>query len=472
MQEALMKDNRRRRPRPRPSPSVLDRINPDAAGIDCGAAEHYVAVPPDRDHTPVQHFSTFTTGLQQLADWLTRCRIRTVAMEATGVYWIPLYELLETRGFEVLLVNARQLKHVAARKSDVLDCEWLRDLHIVGLLRGSFRPAAAIVTLRGYLRHRHTLIELTSSCIQRMHKALVQMNLQLPLVVTDITGVTGLRILRAIVAGQRDPQQLAQHRDRRCHASADEIAAALTGHYRDEHVFALQQHLALFDACHTQLSACDAAIERHVRRVAATVGPPATPLPPPRETPRRARRQEPTFDIRGPLHQLTGGVDLSQIDGLGPYAALQLVSEIGTDMTRWPTAQHFTSWLTLAPNNRISGGRLLSARTAPSANRAAAIFRLAAMTLGRTETALGAFYRRLAARIGKPHAITATARKLAVLVYRALKGELVYRDLGAAAYHAQQRARRLRAVQQRAAALGFDLLNRATGELVQTVTPQ
>ena len=466
-----MKDNRRR-PRPRRSPSVLDRINRDAAGIDCGAAEHYVAVPPDRDVTPVRHFSTFTTGLHDLADWLLACRIRTVAMEATGVYWIPLYELLEARGLEVLLVNARQLKHVAARKTDVLDCEWLRDLHSVGLLRGSFRPTAAIVTLRGYLRHRHTLIELTSSCVQRMHKALIQMNLQLSQVVTDLTGVTGLRILRDIVAGQRDPHQLAQHRDRRCHASVDAITAALTGQYRDEHVFALQQHLALFDACHVQLTACDAAIEHQMQRLAATMAPPPQPLPPPRQPPRRARRQDPTFDLRGPLHQLTGGVDLSQIDGLGAYAALQLVSEIGTEMTRWPTAKHFTSWLTLAPNNRISGGRLLSAHTPPSANRAAAILRMAAMTLGRTETALGAFYRRLAARVGKPQAITATARKLAVLVYRALKGDLVYHDPGAAAYGAQQRARRLRAVHQRAAALGFDLVRRATGEILQTVTPQ
>lgn len=467
-----MKDNRRNRTKPRISPSVLDRINPDAAGIDCGAREHYVAVPPDRDRTPVQRFSTFTTGLQQLADWLAACRIRTVAMEATGVYWIPLYELLEARGFEVLLVNARHLKHVAARKSDVLDCEWLRDLHMVGLLRSSFRPVDAIVALRGYLRHRHTLTELTSGCMQRMQKALIQMNLQLTLVVSDITGVTGLRILRAIVAGQRDPQQLAQYRDRRCHASTDEIAAALTGHYRDEHLFALEQHLALFDACHTQLTACDAAIDRQVQHLAATVTPPPTPLPPPRERPRRPRRHEPTFDIRGPLHRLTGGVDLSQIDGIGPYTTVQLISEIGTDMTRWPTEKHFTSWLTLAPNNRISGGRLLSARTRPSANRAAAILRMAAMTLGRTQTALGAFYRRLAARIGKPQAITATARKLAILVYRALKGEVTYRDPGAAAYNEQQRTRRLRGIHQRAAALGFDLVSRTTGEILQTVTSQ
>jgi transposase len=472
MQEASMKDNRRQRRMPRVSNAILERINPDAAGIDCGATEHYVAVPPDRDRDAVQHFSTFTTGLHRLAAWLTTCRIRTVAMEATGVYWIPLYEVLEARGIEVLLVNARHLKRVAARKTDVLDCEWLRDLHMVGLLRGSFRPPDAIVALRSYLRHRHTLIALTSGCIQRMQKALVQMNLQLTQVVSDITGVTGLRIVRDIVAGHRDPHQLAQHRDRRCHASGDEIVAALTGHYRAEHVFALQQHLALFDACHAQVTACDAAIEAQVRCLAAAVAPPTTALPAPRTPSRRARRQEPAFDIRQPLHQLTGGIDLSQIDGIGPYTALQLVSEIGTDMTRWATEKHFTSWLTLAPNNRISGGRLLSARTPTSAHRAAAIFRMAAMTLSRTQTALGAFYRRLAARIGKPQAITATARKLAVLVYRTLKGDIIYRDPGAATYSQQQRARRLRTIHQRAAAFGFDLVNRTTGEILQTVTPQ
>lgn len=462
-----MKHKRRRAcGKARVSPSVLDRINPHVAGIDCGAAEHFVAVPPDRDSTPVRAFPTFTGDLQRLAAWLTACGVTSVAMEATGVYWIPVYEILEAHGFEVLLVNARHIKHVAARKSDVVDCEWLRDLHAVGLLRGSFRPPAAIVTLRAYLRHRHTLVETAVLCVQRMQKALVQMNVQLPLVVSDITGVTGLRILRDIVAGRRDPVALAQHRDRRCHASGPEIVAALTGHYQPEHVFALQQHLALYDACHTQLSACDATIEACVQRLAATVAVPPRPLPPARVAPRKARHHELTFDIRTPLHQLTGGVDLTQIDGIAPASALALVSEIGTDMTRWRTDKHFTAWLTLAPQNRISGGRLLSSRTEPSANRAAAVLRMAAMSLGRTHTALGAFYRRLAARIGKPQAITATARKLAILVYHALRGDFVYRDPGADAYNQQQRARRLRAVHHRATALGFHLVNRATGEIL------
>lgn len=460
-----MKHNRRRSPgKPRVSPTVLDRINPHVAGIDCGAAEHFVAVPPDRDPTPVQSFTTFTHDLQRLADWLRRCRVTSVAMEATGVYWIPVFEILEARGFEVLLVNARHLKNVPGRKSDVSDCEWIRELHSVGLLRGSFRPPDAIVALRAYLRHRQTLIESAGTYVQRLQKALVQMNLQLPLVVSDITGVTGLRILRDIVAGRRDAVQLAEHRDARCRASKAEIVAALTGNYRPEHVFVLTQNLELFDACQAHLAACDTVIEAHVRTLTTRTASPPTPLPAARVT-RKPHNNEPGFDIRTPLHHLTGGIDLTQIDGIGPYSALKLIAEIGTDMTRWPTEKHFTSWLTLAPKNKISGGRLLSSRTQPSANRAAAILRMAVMSLNRTQTALGAFYRRLAARIGKPQAITATARKLAVLVYRALKGQLVYKDPGADAYDLQQRTRLLRHLRQRAAALGFELVNRETGEI-------
>ena len=460
-----MKRQRRQPPKPRVSSSVLEHLNPHAAGIDGGSAEHVVAVPADRDPRSVRSFPTCTSDLQRLADWLTACRVTHVAMEATGVYWIPVFEILEARGVTVVLVNARHVKHVQGRKSDVSDCEWLRDLHILGLLRGSFRPADEIVALRAYLRHRATLIESTGAIIQRMQKALVQMNVQLPLVVSDITGVTGLRILRDIVAGQRDPQSLAQHRDYRCHASEAEIVAALTGNYRPEHVFVLQQNLELFDSYQRQLTACDDATEAHLRQLTASVASPSVPLPPPRST-KKPRANEPRFDVRSSLHHLTG-VDLSQLDGIGPYNALRLLSEVGTDMTRWSTEKHFTSWLTLAPQNKISGGRLLSSRTQPSANRAAAILRLAAMNLGRTQTALGAFYRRLAFRVGKAKAITATARKLAILVYRTLKDDLVYADPGADAYDAQHRTHVVRRLRQRAANLGFVLVNSSTGEVVE-----
>ena len=459
-----MKRDRRLPSKPRRSPHALDRLHPDAAGIDCGSAEHYVAVPPDRDANPVQSFPTFTPDLHRLADWLATCRVTHVAMEATGVYWIPVFEILEAQGFQVILVNARHIKNVPGRKTDVSDAEWIRDLHILGLLRGSFRPADTMVALRGYLRNRDTVVASAATLVQRMQKALVQMNVQLPLVITDITGVTGLRILRDIVAGQRDPRHLAQYRDYRCHASEAEIVAALTGNYRPEHLFVLQQNLELYDAHQQQLRACDAAIEAHLAHLAAQTAPPSSALPAARRR-QKPRRNEPSFDLRPLLHRLSGA-DLSQLHGLGPYNALRLISEIGTDMTRWPTEHHFTAWLALAPHNKISGGRLLSSRTPRSANRAAALLRLAVTTLGRTQTALGAFYRRLAFRIGKPKAVTATARKLAILVYRTLKGGFVYADPGADAYDLQHRARVVRSLRSRAATLGFALVNRETGEVL------
>jgi len=418
-----MKHKRRRSPgKPRVSSTLLDHLNPDVAGIDCGSAEHFVAVPPDRDPTAVQAFATFTTDLIRLADWLTACRVTSVAMEATGGYWIPIYEILEARGVQVLLVNARHFKNVPGRKSDVADCEWLRELHSVGLLRGSFRPPEGIVMLRTYQRHRQTLVETASTFVQRMQKALVQMNLQLPLVVSDITGATGLRILRDIVAGQRDPEHLAQHRDPRCRATQAEIVAALTGHYRPDHLFVLQQNLEGFDACQAQIARCDTTIEAHLRTLTAPIPAPVAPLPASRRRRKTPKNNDLPFDLRPPLFHLTGGIDVTQIDGIASLTALKLISEIGTDMTRWPTEKHFTSWLTLAPKNKITGGRVISSRTQPSANRAAATLRMAAMSLGRTQTGLGAFYRRLAARLDKPQAITATARKLAILVYRSPKG--------------------------------------------------
>jgi hypothetical protein len=304
-----VKRQRRRTPKPRQSPAALERLHPNAAGIDCGSAEHFVAVPPDRDPTAVQSFPTFTADLHRLAAWLTACRITHVAMEATGVYWIPIFEILDARGFQVILVNARHVKNLPGRKSDVSDCEWLRDLHILGLLRGSFRPADGIVALRGLLRHRTTLIESTGALVQRMQKALIQMNLQLPLVVSDITGVTGLRILRDIVAGQRDPVCLAQHRDYRCRATEAEIVAALTGNYRTEHLFALQQNLELYDVYQAKLVASDTAIATQLAQLTATVTPPTTALPAPRRS-SKPRENEPRLDLRTPLHQLTG-TDLS-----------------------------------------------------------------------------------------------------------------------------------------------------------------
>lgn len=449
----------------RNSISLLERIQPDAAGIDCGAKSHFVAVPSDRDPQPVREFRTFTADLQRLADWLAQCRVKTVAMESTGVYWIALYEILEQRGFEVLLVNARDVHNVRGRKSDVSDGEWLRELHSVGLLRASFRPAAAIVPLRSYLRQRETLVEESTTRINRMLKALGEMNLKLDAVLTDVAGATGLKIVRSILAGEHAPERLAAHRDHRCHASHAEVVAALTGNYRAEHLFALKQNFEAYEFLLQQIVECDSEVEAVLKSLAAQQPPPATALPPARSK-TRPQHGQPRFEIRSPLHQVTGGVDLSQIDAIGPHAALQLVAEIGTDMRRWKSEKHFTSWLALAPNNKISGGRLLSSRTPSSANRAAVILRRCAMSLTRTATALGAFYRRLATRAGKAKAITATARKLAVLVYRTLSGDFIYNDPGATAYHQLNRTRELKSLRKRAQLLGFDLLDRSSGEVL------
>jgi transposase len=387
-------------------------------------------------------------------------------MEATGVYWIPIYEILEARGLEVLLVNARHVKNVRGRKTDVTDCEWLQELHSVGLLRGSFRPSAEIAVLRSYLRHRETLVRGIATAVNRMQKALVEMNLHLHVVISDITGDTGQRILRDIIKGERDPRMLAMHRDHRCKASEAEIAAALTGNYRPEHLFVLRQNLEIFDAFHHQLESCDKEIERHVHALAASASNASgAPLPRARSS-RKPRGNDPRFEIRTPLQRLTG-VDISQIDGIGPYNSLRLIGEIGTDMSRWPTEHHFTSWLALAPTNKVSGGRLLGSGTQPSANRAAVVLRMAAMSLCRSRTALGAFYRRLAWRIGKAKALTATARKLAILVYRCLKGEIEYKDPGAASYDRKQRDSVIHTLRNRAAALGFSLVSHRTGEVLE-----
>jgi transposase len=468
MEESPMGDKRARGRRTRGKkakhPSLLKRINRHAAGIDCGSETHFVAVPPERDGEPVRSFKTFTSDLRRLADWLEACKIKTVAMESTGVYWIPIFEILEERGFEVVLVNSRHVKNVPGRKSDVLDCQWIQELHSVGLLRGSFRPDAEIATLRAYLRHREKLIQGAASHIRRMQKALVEMNLQLHNVISDITGATGMRILRDIVAGVTDPVALAAHRDYRCRATEEEIAASLTGNYRAEHLFALRQNLELFDTIQRQIHDCDGEVETLLQRLARKQNKPTRALPQPR-CKFKLCDNEPRFEIRDPLFRLSG-IDLTQIDGIAPYTALRLIAEIGTDMSRWPTYKHFTSWLTLAPKNKVSGARLISSRTQPSANRAAYLLRMSAMVLGRTSTALGAYYRRIAYRVGKPKAITATARKLAILVYRALKGELDYADPGEAAYEQRHRERTLRNVRNRAKRLGFGLVNLETGEVI------
>jgi transposase len=380
--------------------------------------------------------------------------ITTVAMESTGIYWIPLFEILETRGLDVVLVNARDAKNVPGRKTDVNDAQWIQQLHSYGLLRASFRPGAEIVTLRAYLRHRERLIEYAASPVQHMQKALMQMNLQLHHVVADITGVTGMKILREVVAGETDPDVLAAYRDVRCKASEETIRDALVGHYRSEHVFALKQALELYDCYQAKLCDCDVEIERVLQTLPKR---PAEPVPP---RARQRGKNEPRFEIRAVLSALLG-VDLTEIHGLGPYSVLRIFAECGSDMTRWPTAKHFTSWLTLAPGNKISGGKVLSSKTRRSANRATVLLRLAAVSVSRTATALGAFFRRLAARVGKAKAVTATARKIATVLYNTMRHGKAYVDPGASYYEERYRERTLKNLRRRADAMGFALVANA-----------
>ena len=458
MKEAVMagKGNRRRGKgwRRKSLPKSLRRVNLDAAGIDVGSNSHHVAAPEDRDDEPVREFRSFTNDLHRLADWLEDCGIDTVAMESTGVYWIPLYEILEERGFEVVLVNARDFKSVPGRKTDVLDCQWLQELHTYGLLRASFRPDAEVAAMRAYVRHRDMLVKDAARHVQHMQKALSLMNIQLHNVISDITGATGMRIIRSIISGNHNPQALAEFKDYRCKASKETIVESLTGNYRPEHVFALRQAVELYDFYQRQMGSADEEIEKLLCKLEET-SPAREDLAPSKR--KRPKGNEPNFDIRTRLYAVTG-TDLTEITAIGPYSALKIISEIGTDMTRWPSADHFASWATLAPRNKITGGRLISSHTRSSANRLAEVLRMAAMTIGKTDPYLGAFYRRKAAHIGKAKAITATARKLAVIIYNMLARGVPFDDPGLRAHDEQHRERLLKNLSKRAKSLGLQLV--------------
>ena len=442
--------DKRKQTKPAGLPIVHDR----AAGIDIGSRFHVVAVSPELSEEPVQTFQAFTSDLQRMADWLIVTGIKTVAMESTGVYWVAAYEVLESRGLEVILANAREARSVPGRKSDVNDAQWLQRLHACGLLRASFRPASDIAALRAYLRSRERHLDYAAAHIQHMQKALTFMNLQLHHVISDVTGATGMRIIRAIVAGERDPDKLALMRDRGCKATIETVRAALVGHYQPEHVFALTQALALYDFYQKCVGGGDVQIEQVLATLNAERQMPEAPLPKPRH--RTKQPNAVNFDVRTAMYQLAG-TDLTQIHGIGPFLALRLVAECGTDLSRWPTAKHFTSWLTLSPGCKISGGKVLSAHTRKTSNRLTVALRLAATTVGRTNTALGAFYRRLAARIGNAKAVTATARKIAILFYNAMRYGMDYSDPGADQYEQQYRERVVKQLHRRAAQFGFTL---------------
>ena len=440
-----------------PSPVLSDALqvcHPHAAGIDIGEAEHWVAVPPGGDPQPVRRFGTFTVDLDALADWLIDCGITTVAMESTGVYWIPLFELLEARGVQVLLIDPRQAKRAPGRpQTDRLDGKWLQRLHAYGLLAGAFRPTDQVCVLRGYLRHRQMLITSAAHHIQHMHKALEQMNLKLTQVVSDITGATGMAILKAIIAGERDPQRLAKLRNARCHHDEDDIAKALQGTWRAEHLFALQQAVALYEFYHQQVALCDQQIKAHLETFADHSA--GQPLPP--KARRHKKTNEPRFEARTPLYRMAG-VDLTAIEGIEEGTALAILAEIGTDMHRWPSVKHFCSWLGLCPQHQISGGKVLSRRVRPGAHRVTVALRLAARSLHHSQSALGAFFRRMKTRLGTPKAITATAHKLARLVYHLLKHGSAYVQQGLDAYEAQYHERKVKTMAKQAKALGYTLV--------------
>jgi transposase len=430
-------------------------VYPDAAGLDIGSSEIMVAIPPDREGETVRGFGTYTPDLQELADWLTEKRVTHVAMESTGVYWIPIYEVLEERGIEVIVVNARHIKTPPGRKSDVKDCQWIQRLHSYGMLSGSFRPGADMCTLRAYLRHRDNLIEDRAKHILYMQKALTQMNIQLGQALSDLTGKTGLDILRAIVAGEHDPVVLAKLRKGRCQSSQAELIKALTGHYRKEHLFVLKQALAMFDTFSERLREFDQEIERLLEEIKPELPDDFPPLPPDPK-PGSHCKNAPGYDARGSMYRLAR-VDLTAIPGLNQNLVQKILAEVGLDMSRFPSAKNFCSWLGLAPHNAISGGRILYSHTIRSDNRAGQAFRMAAQAVSRGKTAYSEFYRRVRARSGAKEAIVATAHKIARTFYFMLKRGQPYRETDLQAYLQAQRERDIRRLQARAAHLGFSL---------------
>jgi transposase len=436
--------------------SPVPVLEPNAAGVDIGATEIYIAVPADRDAQPVRRFATFTEDLVAAADWLKRCGIETVAMESTGVYWIPLLQMLEARGFRVSLVNPRHAKNVPGRKSDVCDCQWLQYLHAVGLLRASFRPQQQVCAVRSLMRYRESLVEMAAVHLQHMQKALDQMNLQLHHVISDLSGTTGMAILDAILAGERDPRRLARLRDPRIKADEATIRKSLVGDYRREHLFTLGQSVVAYRHYQQLLAACDVEIEQMLDEFTDGAGPDAPPLPEPKDR-RKPRRNELRFDLRGHLYRIFG-VDLTAVPGIQAQTAHTLLSEVGRDLSAFPNASAFASWMGLCPDNRVSGGKVLSARTRKVKNRLAKALRLAAQSLFRSQSWLGQFYRRMRAKLGTPKAITAAAHKLARILFHLLATRQPYDESVFAQQEIQNKQRMQHRLQQQAKKYGCQLV--------------
>jgi transposase len=434
----------------------LEIVHPDAAGIDIGNSEHYVAIPPERASESVRRFGCMTGELREMVEWLKQHGIRSVAMQSTGVYWIAAYDLLEAAGLEVYLVNARETKNLPGKKTDVLESQWLLQLHTYGLLRNSFRPPQEIRMLRNYWRQRNDLVASGARHIHRMQKVLTQMNVQLANVISDLSGVTGQAIVKAILAGERDGEKLAELRDRRIRASEEEIARSLEGNWQTDLLFVLQQEQEGYEFCQKQIVDCDQRLEQYLGQQKDRSNGAAAP-----EETRKGRRKKkkgnaPRFDLREGLFRMSG-VDLTRIDGIDVTTAMTVMSEAGWDMSKWSTESHFVSWLRLAPDNRISGGRIIGRGRLPTNNRLATALKMAATTLRQSDTYLGAQYRRLRTKLGAPVAIKAMAAKLARLIYRMLRYGMEYVDRGAEVYEQQYRQRQIASLKQRAAGLGLQV---------------
>ena len=445
----VSKKNMKKLGGPVPELAVID---PDVAGIDIGSRSHFVAVPADRSETPVREFGSFTANVYEMVEWLKACRIRKVAMESTGVYWIPVYDILEMAGFEVTLVNARHVKNVSGRKSDVLDCQWIQQLHAFGLLRGAFRPKREIVAVRTLVRTRDNLVRDQSHQIQLIQKAYTEMNMPLQNVLSDIAGVSGMAITRAIVNGERSPKKLAALCDVRVQATAEEVAGAFLGEWLPEQIMAMTCALGIYDAYTTQIAACDQMIEAQLAKMERHEVPAETKRVEARQT-----RNAPKFDVQIALHKMLG-VDLTRVDGIGISTALVIASEIGCDLSAFPSGKHFASWTGVSPGTRITGGKVISGKVPKSHNRVGQALRLAASSLKHSNSALGAYYRRMCAKLGKKSGIVATAHKLARIVYALLTKGQAYVDAGQAAFEESQKKRARKSIERRAKELGFTLV--------------
>ena len=435
---------------------ALEVVHPDAAGIDIGGSEHWVAISPDRDPEPVRRFGCFTADLHEMARWLIEKGVRSVAMQSTGVYWMPVFEVLEQHGLKPFLVNAQHTKNVPGRKTDVQECQWLLKLHAFGLLNNSFQPTDEIRVARTLWRHRGDLVAEAGSAVQRMQKVLTEMNVQLSNVLSDLSGVSGMKIINAILEGERDPQVLAAKVMPGVKATPEDIVKSLEGNWREELLFLLRQHLELYGTYQEKITDCDLQLRKHLESLGSKVDPIAQPLGE-RPKGKKIARNAPGFDLRSELYRISG-VDWSQINGIDVLTAQTVMAECGADLSAFGSEKQFASWLGLCPTNEQSGGKILNRRTRKVVNRATVAFRNAARTLLRSQSYLGAQYRRLRTRLGAPKAITAMARKLACLFYRLIRHGHQYVDKGTEYYEARYREQQIRSLTKRAQKLGLELV--------------